>query len=56
MQLARELVEKGEKEAVLQYLDLVSRFWPPPEKGSDVIAQWKREVAAGKVPTATQWR
>lgn len=68
MQLARELLEKGEKEAVLQYLDLVARFWANPnertEANSKSIARehlnqleaWKRQVRAGKAPDHTKWQ
>ena len=63
MQLARELVEKGEKEAVLQYLDLVSLFWAPEQEPAEpnqplepLIAGWRREIAEGRVPTGAQWR
>lgn len=66
MALARELLEKGEKEAVLQYLDLVSKFWASDNEESELgkqiskehaalIAGWKREIAEGKIPTAAQW-
>lgn len=63
MQLARELLEKGEKETVLQYLDLVSKFWASDKEQSELskqhaalIAGWKREIAEGKIPTGAQWR
>jgi hypothetical protein len=63
MQLARELLETGEKEAVLQYLDLVSKFWVSEKEQSELskehavlIAGWKREIAEGKIPTGSQWR
>jgi len=63
MQLARELLEKGEKEPVLQYLDLVSKFWASDKEQSELskrhaalIAGWKREIAEGKIPTGAQWR
>lgn len=66
LHLARELLEKGEKETVLQYLDLVSKFWASENEQSALgqqiskehaalIAGWKREIANGKIPTATQW-
>ncbi len=34
MMLAQQLLDKGEKETVIQYLDLVAKFWAytPPEK------------------------
>lgn len=63
MQLARELLENGERETVLEYLDLVSRFWASDGEQSRLsrehaafIAEWKREIAEGKVPTATRWQ
>lgn len=67
MPLARELLEKGEKETVLQYLDLVSKFWAADKEQSELakqlskehattIAGWKREIANGKIPTGAQWR
>ncbi len=66
MTLARELLEKGEKETVLQYLDLICKFWASDKDESALgkqisnehaalIAGWKREIAEGKIPTATQW-
>ncbi len=63
MPLARELLEKGEKETVLKYLDLVSNFWATDFEDSEdakehatTIAEWKREITDGKIPTASQWR
>ena len=62
MVLAQKLLEKGEKQAVTQYLDLVARFWlhfPPDElaqfkKNNQVnekqIAEWKVQIAAGETP------
>jgi hypothetical protein len=66
MPLARELLEKGEKETVLQYLDLVSKFWASDNEESALgkqvgqehaalIAEWKREITEDKTPTGTQW-
>jgi hypothetical protein len=63
MPLARELLEKGEKETVLQYLDLVSNFWATDFEETEqtkehaaTIAGWKREINDGKIPTGAQWR
>ena len=68
MQLAQELSEKGEKETVLEYLDLVARFWANPnertEANSERIARdhlnqleaWKRQVRAGNVPDHEKWK
>lgn len=66
LQLARELLEKGEKETVLQYLDLVSKFWTSDSEESALgkqvstehaalIAGWKREITEGKIPIGAQW-
>jgi tetratricopeptide (TPR) repeat protein len=66
LQLARELLEKGEKETVLQYLDLVSKFWASDNEESAtgqqvsrehaaLIAGWKSEIAEGKIPVGAQW-
>jgi len=66
LQLARELLEKGEKETVLQYLDLVSKFWASDNEESAIgkqeskehaalIEVWKREIAEGKIPIGAQW-
>jgi hypothetical protein len=46
MTLARELLEKGQKEPVLKYLRLCSKFWR--DKGK--LAQWTAQVKAGKTP------
>jgi hypothetical protein len=55
-------LEKGEKEPVLQYLDLVSKFWASDKEQSELskqhaslIAGWKREIADGKIPTGAMW-
>lgn len=66
LHLARELLEKGEKETVLQYLDLVSKFWASDDDESALgkqiskehaalIEGWKREIAEGKIPVGAQW-
>jgi tetratricopeptide (TPR) repeat protein len=66
LHLARELLEKGEKETVLQYLDLVSKFWASDNEESALakqiskehaalIAGWKREIAEGKIPIGAEW-
>jgi hypothetical protein len=45
--LARDLLEKGERDVVLQYFDLCRKFW---EMGHDKLDQWTKDVKAGKVP------
>ena len=47
MSLARDLVEKGERETVLQYFELCRKFW---KMGQDHLDQWTKEVRAGQMP------
>ncbi len=47
MSLAKDLLEKGEQDVVLQYFDLCRKFW---EMGHDDLDQWSKDVKAGKVP------
>ncbi len=70
MTLARELLEKGEKAAVLEYLDLVAEFWASPESvapdderrrqraqgNAAAIERWKVLIAAGLTPDSRHWR
>jgi hypothetical protein len=44
---ARELLERGERGAVLEFFDLCEKFW---QHGSDRLGEWKRQVNAGEVP------
>jgi hypothetical protein len=59
--LAREMIEAGETQAVLDYLDLVEKFWvsrknpkSPAAKLADShqqkLDQWRAEVREGKLP------
>ena len=45
MGLARELLELGKKEVVLEYFELCSKFWP-----SGKLADWAALVEAGRMP------
>ena len=66
--LARELAEKGEYETVLEFLDLVARFWANPEEriqanskrvASDHLKElesWKKELKAGQIPDHRKWK
>lgn len=74
--LAREMLRRGERESVLEYLDLVAKFWAQESERSEarrraagleertrsydehaaLLAQWKRDITAGKIPAARQWR
>lgn len=68
MQLARELSEKGEQETVLEYLDLVARFWANPDERTEAnskrtarehlnqLEAWKTQLRAGKIPDHTKWK
>jgi hypothetical protein len=47
MSLARDLLEKGERDVVLQYFDLCRKFW---DLGHDQLDQWTKDVKAGKTP------
>jgi tetratricopeptide (TPR) repeat protein len=47
MSLAKELLEAGEKETVLQYFQLCRKFW---KMGDTRLDDWTNEVKAGQVP------
>ncbi len=47
MSLAKDLLEKGERDVVLQYFDLCRKFW---KMGNDNLDQWAKDVKAGKIP------
>ena len=47
MSLARELLEKGQRDVVVKYFDLCARFW---EMGQDRLRSWRKDVEQGRVP------
>jgi hypothetical protein len=47
MTLARELLEKGEREAVLQYLEKCLMLWP---RGENALRNWISDVEKGATP------
>ena len=47
MSLAKELLEAGEKDTVLQYFALCRKFW---KSGSERLDDWTKEAKAGVVP------
>ncbi len=63
MVLAKELLQRGERISVLQYLELVAVFWTKksmqfPEVAQEnkrLIEQWKADINAGKVPQHKLW-
>lgn len=52
MTLAKELLEKNEKEAVIAFLDQIGRFWKPASDKvpGATVDGWKKEITAGKIP------
>lgn len=67
--LAKELLTLGEKDIVLDFLDLVANIWANPEnvKSSDnrkmaanqrridQLEKWKIEIMSGKIPNDPSW-
>ena len=51
-ELAQELLERGERESVLQYFDLCAHFW---ESGRERLVEWAALVRAGSVPRLEQF-
>jgi predicted S18 family serine protease len=47
MSLAKELLEKGEKNVVLEYFELCRKFW---SFHNDKLDEWSRDVKIGKTP------
>jgi tetratricopeptide (TPR) repeat protein len=47
MTLAKELLEKGERDVVLEYFDLCSKFW---QMGQDKLNAWRAAVKQSKIP------
>ncbi|MBU4123734.1 RNA polymerase subunit sigma-24, partial [bacterium] len=47
MALAKELLDKGEQEVVLEYFKLCSKFWYD-RRGK--LKEWSKEIKSGKLP------
>lgn len=47
MRLAKELVERGERKTVIEYLDLCAKFW---EMDNGDLARWKKIIDEGGTP------
>ncbi len=53
LSLARDLLAKGERETVIQYLERCRRFW----KGTgEQISEWVAQIRAGGTPDLNQFR
>jgi hypothetical protein len=64
--LACELLERGQKEVVLEYLDLVAAFWGDSkeerpqfqrlaEEQARLRSKWIQGIEDGKIPAGAQW-
>ena len=47
MSLAKDLLQEGEREVVLEYFDLCRKFW---DLGHDKLDAWTEEVKSGNTP------
>lgn len=47
MSLAKDLLDKGERDVVLQYFDLCRKFW---ELGQSKLDEWTADVKSGTTP------
>lgn len=51
--LAKALLEKGQRDAVDDYLESCARFWT---MGRDRLTRWRKELAAGDIPDFNQFK
>ena len=49
MALAKELLERGEKDAVLEYLELCKKFWDTGG-GRQKLSGWMKTIKVGGIP------
>jgi hypothetical protein len=47
MLLAKELLERGETEVVLEYFELCKKFWASPHRK---LEQWAEDVKSNRIP------
>ena len=47
MSLALELLRKGERAAVIEYLELCAKFW---SRGGSKVSDWKTQIEKGETP------
>ena len=45
--LARRLLDRGEREIVVEFFEQCKRLWP---EGEDTLEEWRKEIMAGNVP------
>lgn len=50
MRLAQGLLEKGEKKPVLEYFELVEKFWKA-DGAKETLRKWRDEIKAGQTPS-----
>jgi hypothetical protein len=54
--LAAQLVAAGEKQVVLEYLDLVEKFWAKKRReNAETLAKWREDLRADRTPQGFQW-
>ncbi len=51
-ELAKGLLEQGERDLVLKYIDLCAGFW---ERGQDRLREWAALVRAGTIPSSWKY-
>jgi hypothetical protein len=47
MGLANDLLNLGERDAVLEFIDLCRKFWAP---GQEDLSEWERIIKSGEIP------
>lgn len=50
MMLAKELLELGEKDVVLEYMDLCTRFWQAQLREMAGFYSWQQQIINGEIP------
>jgi serine/threonine protein kinase len=58
--LAAQLLAASEKQVVLEYLDLVEKFWTSRKnatgrKNAETLAKWREDIRADRTPQGFQW-
>ena len=50
MTLARDLLNKKKKEAVIDFIYSCTRFWPESGDGVNQVSQWRKTIEDGGIP------